>query len=65
MVFLLGTPELALPSEWGDARARIDDGSFPAGYIVDLVSGILVLAWVAGLWFLLTGVLKQDESTPT
>ena len=64
MVFLLGTPELALPSGWGDARARIDDGSFPAGYIVDLVSAVLALAWAAGLWFLLTGVLKQDESTP-
>ena len=62
MVFLLGTPELALPSEWADARARIDDGSFPAGYIVDIISGILVLAWVAGLWFLLTGLLKKDES---
>ena len=62
MVFLLGTPELALPSGWADARARIDDGSFPAGYIVDLVSAVLALAWAAGLWFLLTGVLKQDES---
>ena len=62
VVFLLGTPELALPSAWADARARIDDGSFPAGYIVDLVSGILVLAWVAGLWFLLKGLLKKDES---
>ena len=63
VVFLLGTPELALPSGWADARARIDDGSFPAGYIVDLVSGVLALAWAAGLWFLLTGVLKQDQST--
>ena len=63
VVFLLGTPELALPSEWADARARIDDGSFPAGYIVDLVSGVLALAWAGGLWFLLTGVLKQDETT--
>ena len=62
VVFLLGTPELALPSEWADARARIDDGSYPAGYIVDIVSGVLALAWAAGLWFLLTGVLKQDES---
>ena len=62
VVFLLGTPELALPSEWADARARIDDGSFPAGYIVDIVSGVLALAWAGGLWFLLAGVLKQDES---
>ena len=63
VVFLLGTPELALPSEWADARARIDDGSYPAGYIVDIVSGVLALAWAAGLWFLLTGVLKKDDST--
>ena len=62
VVFLLGTPELALPSEWADARARIDDESYPAGYIVDIASGVLALAWAAGLWFLLTGVLKKDES---
>ncbi len=62
MVFLLGTPELALPSEWADARARIDDGTLPTGAVVDIVSVVLVLAWGAGLWFLLAGVLKQDES---
>ena len=63
MVFLLGTPELALPSEWADARARIDDGTLPAGAVVDIVSVVLVLAWGAGLWFLLAGILKRDEST--
>ena len=63
MVFLLGTPELALPSEWADARARIDDGTLPTGAVVDIVSVVLVLAWGAGLWFLLAGVLKRDEST--
>ena len=63
VVFLLGTPELALPSEWADARARIDDGTLPTGAVVDIVSGVLVLAWAAGLWFLLAGVIKQDDST--
>ena len=63
VVFLLGTPELALPSEWADARARIDDGTLPTGAVVDIVSVVLVLAWGAGLWFLLVGVLKQDDST--
>ena len=63
VVFLLGTPELALPSEWADARARIDDRPNWAGYIVDIVSGVLALAWAAGLWFLLTGVFKKDENT--
>ena len=63
VVFVLGTPELALPSEWADARARIDDGTLPAGAVVDIVSVVLVLAWGAGLWFLLAGVLKRDEST--
>ena len=60
-VFLLGTPELALPSEWSEARARVADGSYPARYIVDIVSGILALAWAAGLWSLLAGVLKQQQ----
>ena len=63
VVFLLGTPELALPSDWADARARIEDGTLPTGAVVDIVSGVLVLAWGAGLWFLLVGVLKQDDST--
>ena len=68
VVFLLGTPELALPSEWSEARARIDDGSYPAGNVVDIVSGILALAWAAGLWLLLADAPKQqqgqqDEST--
>ena len=62
-VFLLGAPELALPSQWSEARARIDDGSYPAGYVVDIVSGILALAWAAGVWFLVTGVRKQDETS--
>ena len=62
VVLLLGTPELALPSEWSEARARIGDESYPAGYIVDIISGVLALAWGAGLWFLLTGLLKQDQS---
>ena len=62
-VFLLGTPELALPSQWSEARARVADGSYPAGYVVDIVSGILALAWAAGVWFVVTGVRKQDETS--
>ena len=49
---LLGTPELARPSQWSDARTRIDDGTFPAGYVVDVVSGVLLLAWIASIWLL-------------
>ena len=63
VVLLLGTPELALPSEWADARSRIDDGTYPAGYVVDIVSGLLLLAWVAGLWFLVMVVRRRDRGT--
>ena len=63
VVFLLGVPELALPSEWSDASARIDDGSLPAGYMVNIVSGVLAPTWIASLWFLVSGVRKQDESS--
>ncbi len=63
VVLLLGTPELALPSDWADARARIDDGTYPAGYVVDIVSGLMLLAWVAGLWFLVTVGRKRDQGT--
>ena len=59
MVLLLGTPELALPSEWADARSRIADGTYPAGYVVDVVSGLGLLAWLAGLWLVVTGVRRQ------
>ncbi|MCY4664580.1 MAG: hypothetical protein OXC00_07945, partial [Acidimicrobiaceae bacterium] len=62
-VLLLGTPEPALPSDWGDARARIDGGTFPASYVVDIVSAILLLAWMAGVWFVVTRLRKQAEST--
>ena len=63
VVFLLGTPELALPSEWSDARARINDGTYPAGYVIDILSVVVLLAWLAGLWFLVMGVRKRDENT--
>ena len=55
-VFLLGAPELALPSEWPDARSRIDDGTLPVGYIVDVLSGALLLAWIASLWLLVSSL---------
>ena len=58
-VLLLGTPELALPSDWSEARARIDDGTYPAGYVVDSVSLVFLLAWGAGLGFLVMAVLKR------
>ena len=48
-VFVLGPPDLALPSDWREAQARIDDGTYPAGYIVDIVSAVLLLAWAAGV----------------
>ena len=60
---LLGTPELALPSEWADARARIDDGTLPAGWVINLYSIVLALAWIGGVWFLVMRVRKQVEST--
>ena len=59
-VFLLGTPELALPSEWADARARIDDGTFPAGYVVNIITGGLLIAWIASLWFLLSDLFNRS-----
>ncbi|MYJ18426.1 MAG: hypothetical protein F4106_10385, partial [Gemmatimonadetes bacterium] len=59
VVLLLGTPELALPSEWADARSRIADGTYPAGHVVDIASGLGLLAWLAGLWLVVTGMRKQ------
>ena len=58
-VLLLGTPEPALPSDWSEARARIGDGTFPAGYVVDIGSLVLLLAWGAGLGFLVMALLKR------
>ena len=59
VVLLLGTPEPALPSEWADARARIADGTYPAGYVVDIVSGLGLLAWLGGLWLVVMGMRRQ------
>ena len=58
-VLLLGTPEFALPSDWSEADARIDDGTYPAGYVLNIVSLALLLAWAAGLGFLVLAVLKR------
>lgn len=63
VVLLLGTPELALPSEWADARTRINDGTYPAGSVVDIVAALILLAWIAGLGFLVMGVRKRDRRT--
>ena len=60
-VLLLGTPEPALPSDWSEARARIDDGTYPAGYVVDILSLVLLLAWGAGLGFLVMALLKRNK----
>ena len=60
-VLLFGTPELALPSDWSEARSRIDDGTYPAGYVVDIVSLVLLLGWGAGLGFLVMAVLKRNR----
>ncbi len=62
VILLLGTPELALPSAWTDARARINDGTLPAGYVVDVVTGVLLVAWIASLWFLLSGLFNRGSS---
>ena len=61
-VLLLGTPELAPPSEWSDARARIADGTYPPGYVVDIAFALMLLAWIASVWFMVRGVRKQTDS---
>ncbi len=67
-VFLLGRPELALPSEWAEASARIADGTFPSGWVVDIASAVVLLVWVAAVWLVVTGVRRwglrrqRDES---
>ncbi len=57
--FVLGQPELALPSEWADARARIAEGTLPAAVIVDVVSAVLAVVWLFALGVLLVMRLKR------
>ena len=61
VIVLLGIPELALPSAWTDARARIDAGTLPGGYLVDILTGALGVVWIASAWFLLRGLYKRSR----
>ena len=60
---LLGTPEAALPSEWPEARASIDGGTYPAGAVIDIISGVLLLAWTTSLGALVWDLLKSGTTT--
>ena len=60
---LFGAPELAAPSQWADVESDIADGILPAGYIVNIIGGLFLLAWVCGLGLLvamLTGRMPTD-----
>ena len=59
--FLLGVPELALPSQWADAEADIADGGLPSGYIVNIIAGLLLLAWAGGLGLLVSMLIQRDS----
>ena len=59
--FLLGVPELALPSQWADAEADIADGGLPSGYIVNIIAGLLLLAWAGGLGLLVSMLIRRDS----
>ncbi len=63
MFVLLGPPEMAPPSEWSEARVLINDGTYPSSAIVDILSAVLLLAWVACLWFLVSSLLKRRKAS--
>jgi len=52
---LFGAPEPDLPSRWADAR-------LPAGYVVDIVAGLLLLAWMAGLGLLIAMLVRRGRT---
>ena len=60
--FLFGVPELALPSQWADVEAGIADGSLPAGYIVNVIAGLFLLAWIGGLALLAVMLIRRDPA---
>jgi len=55
--FLFGTPELDLPSQWADVAGR----RLP-GYVVDIIAGLLLLAWVGGWVLLVVMLLRRDAA---
>ena len=58
-LLLLGSPEVARPSAWSEASARVNDGTYPAGIVVDILSGVFLLGWGAGVWYLVSSLLEQ------
>ena len=62
-LLLLGAPDLALPSDWSEARARINDGTYPIGAVINIVSVVFLLAWGGSLWLLVSSLLNRDRTT--
>ena len=58
-LLLLGVPGLALPSEWSAARANIDDGIYPSGVVVNVVSMVLLLGWLGSGWMLVSSLRRR------
>ena len=61
MFFVLGSPQLALPSEWTDVQGRIADGTLPSANIVDIVAGVLAVAWLGALISLIVSVMSRTR----
>ena len=59
---LLGAPDLALPSDWSEARARINDGTYPTGAVINIASVVFLLAWGGSLWLLVSSLLNRDRT---
>ncbi len=59
--FILGPLQFALPSEWPNTQELISDGTLPSENIVNIVSGVLALAWLGALIALVVGLVSRSR----
>ena len=53
---------MALPSDWSEARSNIDEGAYPSGAVINVVSLVLLLGWIGSVGLLVANLLRRGTT---
>ncbi len=53
---------MALPSDWSEARSNIDEGTYPSGAVINIVSLVLLLGWIGSVGLLVSNLLRRGTT---